>query len=247
MITSQSVLEYFAVLDQALERLSNRKEGSISNLPSYALKRRRIKLGVTADGSAVAIKFEPDDTLAQDDIEQVFLTSVVDANTIIAPFRTEAQNLASIAKSAFYFVGGVVEYSSRDPLVPPSHQDHSMIACGSGEQASIAFTPEGAKYEAIAMWNYALLGKKSSGNFVLEAQSIFSAFASLIKRKAFLERRIHRYLRDHSKLLLPSHVACFFEHEIRLGNEIRSADFVLKREAGIPPMLIELESPVYST
>ena len=93
MITSQSVLEYFAVLDQALERLSNRKEGSISNLPSYALKSRRIKLGVTADGSAVAIKFEPDDTLAQDDIDQVVLTSVADASIRKSPVRAKLRAL----------------------------------------------------------------------------------------------------------------------------------------------------------
>jgi len=94
MTTSQAVLEYFAALGDALELLSKGREGSISNLPSYALGNRRIKLGVAADGSAVAIKFEPDDSLAQDVIDQMVLTSVTDVHAIIAPFRTEARTLS---------------------------------------------------------------------------------------------------------------------------------------------------------
>lgn len=230
MISTQSVLEYFKALDDAIERLSKGREGALSNLPAYALKKRRIKLGVSADGSVAAIKFEPDPFLTNDDIQQVTLTSVADVNAVIARFRTEAKSMASLANSNFFLAGSVIEYSSSNPLVPPAHEDPSMIGCGSGQQASMAFRPEGAKLDAIAMWNYALLGKKSSGNFLHETKGIFNTFASIIRRRAFVERRIHRYLRDHAVLLLPAHVRFFFEHELRLGDEVRRVDVILQRE-----------------
>lgn len=81
------------------------------------------------------------------------------------------------------------------------------------------------------------------GSFVYHLQTIFARFQGTIKLKGFRERRIHRFINQHSNLLLPSHKSCFFEYELILNDEKRKADFILEQEPGMPPLLIELEPP----
>jgi len=106
------------------------------------------------------------------------------------------------------------------------------------------FGIEQAKIDAINFWNCAKKGiEPEKSSYIQEVRNVFSKFQAIIKRKALLERRIHRFIYQHADVLLPSHKRCLFEYELYLGNEKRKADFILEREEGFPPILIELENP----
>jgi hypothetical protein len=112
------------------------------------------------------------------------------------------------------------------------------------DQIEGAFSPHAAKEQALDLWNQTVFGQPSGqASFVECLRSIFDRFFNLVKRKSFVERRIHRYLRDHARFLLPDHRRCLFEHDLVLQGQKRPADFILERDAGLPALLIELETP----
>ncbi|GAH59990.1 unnamed protein product, partial [marine sediment metagenome] len=95
----------------------------------------------------------------------------------------------------------------------------------------------------LDLWNKAAHGLPKKASLTYNLRSIFAAFHRIVKRKAFLEGRIHGFLNARSKFLLPSHKKCYFKHELYLNDKKRVADFILQREEGLPAMLIELENP----
>ena len=107
------------------------------------------------------------------------------------------------------------------------------------------FTAEKAKEDAINYWNIAQNNLGKDKNFVQETRKVFDTIQAIIKRKTFLERRVHRFIYEHRNILLPNHKRCLYEHKLYLDNEMRVSDFILEREQGLPPIFIELESPVH--
>ncbi len=142
-------------------------------------------------------------------------------------------------------VGGLLVVPVDNPIEPPAHEDRSIIGWGNVDQAAGALTLERARFDAVNLWNEATVRVQKTGNFVQETRNIFRKFQAIIKRRAFLERRIHRFLKEQARILLPSHRRFLFDHELRCGNEVRKADFILEREAGLPALFIELESPIH--
>ena len=123
--------------------------------------------------------------------------------------------------------------------------DQRCLTVGVGEGVSLkSLNIDTAKQKAIELWNSAVEGVKGQ-SFIQETMKVFEKFQTIAKRKAFLERRIHRFMNEYSGLLLPSHKKCLSEQALYLGDEKRKSDFILEREQGLPPMLIELESPVH--
>lgn len=153
-----------------------------------------------------------------------------------------------LAASPFIMTGEMTTYGpGGNPLLPPVIPPGPYIGLGSAEEAHPTFTGEAAKLKSIELWNKVLAGAPSigSGSVVQTMRAVFSRFSAVVKRKSFLERRIHRFLNDHRALLLPPFTNCLFEHSLYSGAEERKADFILERGAGFPALLIELESPTH--
>lgn len=53
---TEQFLEYFKIIDIAIEKISNLKEGKITNLPSWVLVHRHIKIGLTQKQKGCVVK-----------------------------------------------------------------------------------------------------------------------------------------------------------------------------------------------
>jgi hypothetical protein len=153
--------------------------------------------------------------------------------------------LAGLAKTGLVMFSNILVVEKYNPIAAPALDDGGIVAWGRTRELIESFTIQKAREEAVNFWNAALSGSPEPGNFVHKTRGVFQKFQSMVKRKAFLERRIHRYLAEHARLLLPPHKKCYFEHKVTLGTESRSIDFLLEREPGMPAILVELESPVH--
>ena len=126
----------------------------------------------------------------------------------------------------------------------PVGEFNGLLIFGNEEQLKDLLSEEKAKRGALDLWNKKVNGLDlDAGSFFEQLVMTFLKFQYMIKRKSFLERRIHRYLHKHADKLLPSHEKVYFEYELRLNNETRVADFILKMEDLQPALLIELENP----
>jgi hypothetical protein len=266
------VAGYYRVLDESLETLADKREGKLSELPGFALTTREIEIGITPNGRGVLIKVTPREDLSEDQVFWQELSSPEDIARMAEPFGLSSGSRGSTSISLiaggrppirdaesrispdqlsawpFIMMGDItVQAPGGSPLLPPVIGSSPYLGFGRADQARHSFEGDAAKEKALELWNNILAGgvTTAAGSFVETARGVFGKFAAIVKRKAFLERRIHRFLNDHSELLLPPYVRCFFEHKLVAGNETRRADFILQKQAGFPALLIELESPVH--
>ena len=240
-LDSKLIVDYYAELDAAIEKLSLREEGRVSKLPPWVLTPRHITVCVTPDGKGVALRVTPDNSLVSDEITWIADATFDQIKNILHPWSFYGAKI--LGRTPFALIAGVQLVEANNPFAPPAFDDPSVIGFGQSEGYLSSFAVERAREDAVGLWNAVLITDGKPGNFIVQTKQIFDKFLAITKRKQFLERRIHRYLNEHSRILLPSHKRCFFEHEIFLGTERRVIDFVLEREAGMPAILIELESP----
>jgi len=243
----ETIVQYLESVDSSLDMLSSHGEGKLSGLPSWVLQKRTIDIGVTEDNEGIVIKITPDDNLEEDRVVLKTIRTTNDVNEIIAPMSFGGQ-LPNKEPDNNFFVQlsdmSVVEMNN--PLAVPVLDNRFMVAWGRSSGFFKSFDIAKAKEEAINIWNSAKEGLEKNNNYVQETRKVFEKFQAIIKRKAFLERRVHRFVNEHKNIFLPSHKRCLFEHKLYLGDEMRTADFILEREQGLPAIFIELESPVYN-
>jgi hypothetical protein len=240
----EAISKYFQKLDTNYEKISHLHEGKITKLFPWVLCNRHIKIGITGDGEGVVMKVTPVESYSEDIIEVIVLQNDKILSSLLAPMQTTLR--VSQIKTSPSLLFGDFSMLPENPLSPPVDTDKSMIFQGNIKDFSKLFSPSAADEEAISLWNsltsdYA----KSSGSYIQEVRNIFFRFSSIVKRKSFLERRVHRFINDHRQYLLPNFRNCHFEVPLHLNGEIRKADFILEREEGFPPLLVELESPVH--
>ena len=241
----KSIIEYFQILDDSLDVLSQHNEGKLQNLPSWVLQKRRIEIGVTPDREGVVLKIDPDDRLEDDEFLMTEIVTAEDASKIIDPMSFQGRLPNNEPENNFILIGGLSVVEANNQLAAPVLDNKFMLGWGRTDGFFNSFNHEKAKEEAITLWNNALNDSNERKNYVQSINGILDKFRAIIKRKAFLERRIHRYINDHRSIFLPSHKQCLYEHKLYLGNEMRKADFILEREQGLPAIFIELESPVH--
>ena len=236
--------EYFSALDNALDVLSHGKEGLLTKVPAWCLAHREVSLGTNRDGRGVVVKIAPKETLEEDVYRFEELETLSQLRVLIRPWKADFEP-SRLSHIDFALFGPMYMGYVNDSLAPPPLDQQDVIGYGNRTTAEGMFDIESGKKDAIELWNGALTGVSSNGSFISEAKAVFGRFATSIRLKAFRERRIHRLLRDHAGLLLPTHKRLFFEHELWLGQAMRKADFILERETGFPALLVELESPVH--
>lgn len=236
--------EYFCTLDSALEKLSLRFEGKTSNLPPWALSTREVRIGITPDGEGVVLRVTPDNRLESDSCSVKAISLDDEVKEFCAPWGTNLK-VDRISRESFVMLSDFTLFEVNNPLAEPVLKHPFLIGYGDIKGFANLHSKEKAKKDAIELWNQALSGAGKTGSFILESKATFERFRHLIRRKAYVERRIHRFIDSHANLLLPHFKRKFFEHEITSGEKSRKADFILEREEGFPPLLIELESPVH--
>jgi len=245
MTLEQTILDYLKAVDSSLEKLSEYSEGKISGLPSWVLDTRQITIGVTEDSEGIVIKVTPDDKLDQDVVAILTVKSTEEINNIISPMEYGGPLLNREPEDSFLLFADMSIVDAENPLAVPVLDNRFLIGWGRKKGFFDIFNITKAKKEAIGLWNSAVEGTKKPQSFIQETRSVFAKLQAIVKLKAFRERRIHRFINDYHRLLLPSHKRCLYEKRLYLGEQMRETDFILEREEGLPPILIELESPVH--
>lgn len=233
------IRRFYETFDRAIEKLSEKQEGKISGLPTWAMANREIVIGVTPSGGGLIVGITPKANLTSDTVNLRPIDEVI----AMLPNWTFDPN--SLPKMPFTLFGQPIITVVGNPLAPPVEAGDSLVGAGQLEGALNNFSSISALQQALQLWNNAVAGSGKTDSFVYEAKQIFMGFRYAIKRKAFLERRVHRFINEHARLLLPQFRQKLFEHPIYLENEVRVADFILEREPGLPALLVELESPVH--
>jgi hypothetical protein len=239
------IIEYLLAVDTNLDSLSNHEEGSLPMLPSWTLQKRTIEIGVTEDDEGVVVKVTPDDRLTKDKVVLKTIRTTEEVSLITAPMKLSGQLPNKQPENSFMLIGDMSAVVTNNPLAVPVINNKFMIGYGRKSGFYNFFNVEKAKEEAINLWNNAKADLKKNKNYVKKVRCLLEKFQAIIKRKAFLERRIHRYINEYRNIFLPPHKNCFYEQRLYLGDEMRKADFILEREQGLPAIFIELESPVH--
>lgn len=240
------ILNYFNIIDESIDKLSEQNEGSIIGLPSWIHTSKKIIIGLTNNEEGVVIKVIPDEKIENDIINIVKISSENDINNIISPMIYNGGPLEKEDENFFLLIGDIMLVETANPLAIPILNNQCLIGIGRKKAFINTFSEIKAKEEALDLWNKRLLSNNSNDKvYIIEVKKILDRLQSIIKRKAYLERRVHRFINEYKNILLPQYRQCLYEHHIKYKNELRKADFILEREKGIPPILIELESPVH--
>ena len=232
------VKNYFDTIDNSLDKLCTHQEGKIANLPTWVLTKRKTDIVISPDSKRIAIK-----SVHIDNSDNIFNFHIAKD---IKSFHDFSIPLVLKNDTVGFISSSDLAITFKNPLKPPSLEKSGYLGTGSIESYKEGLTKEKAVKNALDLWNRALHKVDNTISFIQEVTNIFSKLKCIIRRKSFVERKIHRFINEHHRIILPSHKNCFYEHVIYNGNEFRKADFILERETTIPPLLIELESPVHN-
>lgn len=238
------IVEYFKQIDRSIEMLSNKFEGNLTSMPPWVLCYRKIRIGYVANSNFVLISATPSNDLDEDEVTEELISTNEELRTFQPPWYKGNMSISTLPNHSYHMEYGNVKLIHKDNInaIPALHDKAVRIEV-TKDLISEVYSIESAKQIAIDYWNNEQNNLPEGKSFVDNLQNIFNRFRNIIKRKSFVERRVHRYINDYYIYLLPSHIEKYFEHPLYLKDEKRIADFILKRENGFPPLLIELESP----
>lgn len=231
---------YFDCLDETLDNLCHLHEGQISNLPNYVFKKRQIFIFKFRTLDFYLVKAVVNDNLLEDEI----LTGEITSNEGIWEWSNPL-------KFDFDFKNPPLEYGMKVVNIHMREKDNinslavidiPLLSILKGNMFKKYFSIENSKKTALDEWNNSKNKLTLNYSFVNNLKNIFDSFEAIIDRKSFVERRLHRFINTHYIYLLPTCINCFFEVKLKLQDEVRKADFILQRELGLPPILIELEN-----
>jgi len=239
------VYNYLNELDIALEKLSEKTEAKLVNLPSWVLCSRLISIAHISTNNSYVIKIIPEKSMEKDIIESTQIADQHSFNKFVQPFPI-AHNINDPSEICFIIADMTVTPVEENSITNmPIVSNNGFIGIVSAELMYKQFSIQEAKIDALSFWNNACNNLDKNKSFLHNLTDIFNTFEKIIKRKAFLERRIHRYINEYRKYLLPDFKNCYFELPLFLNEEKRVADFVLERDSLFPPLLIELENPCH--
>jgi len=241
----ETITRYLSIVDESIDNLSNHNEGKLPNLPSWVLQKRQIDIGVTKDDEGVVIKITPDDSFEHDVINLMQVDSIDDVSKITSPMTFGGRLPNKEPDKSFTVFADISIVQANNPIAVPVLDNKFMLGWGRTSGYVDTFDESKAKEEALNLWNAAIDGLKTKSSYVQEVRNIFDKLHAIIKRKSYVERRVHRYINEHKSIFLPEHKSCLYEHKLYLKGEMRKADFIIEREQGLPSIFIELESPVH--
>lgn len=245
------VAAYFSEMDNALIKLSQHQEGKLTNLLPWNLCSRTISIGKILGYDYYLLKAMPNEKLESDSITSVTLTTEEEVYRFLDPLFLDVvpivKDVCLTGRDLSFEIDGAVIHQEDDNKLSklPVDKFEGVVMCFNGHFIPSMFSPQKAKEAALDLWNNTENGLEPNISFLENLKKIFNQFNKITRLKAFKERRIHRFINSHAKILLPPFRNFFFEHKLIYKNEYRVADFILEREVGFPSLLIELESPVH--
>lgn len=252
----ERAIEYFNTIDSSLEELSHLAEGEITSLPSWAITCRHVAIGYTPSGRICIMKVVPNIPGDGNKIEALEIADQETLEKLISPmdwlsktfgdsFKSPTiERLEALSEDHFEVIGDLLILPQDENPLGHSASLNFMLATGGAAKLHEYLSVENAKKEALEFWNARNQPSPTKKkNYILETSRILEKLSAIIKRKSWKERKVHRFINEHRRLLLPSHSECYYEHKFSFGDEVRIADFILRREDGLPALMIELESP----
>jgi hypothetical protein len=242
MDITKSLEEYFVALDASIDKLAHLQEHKVLALPAWVLATRRITVAqLKGKPDFYMVKTVPDADLSQDEITVIEVDSRAEIEAFGYPYWTNPDAYyapKNVSLSVSYNV-----MKAGDVNAVPQRDTSGVFSWVSTDQIAGLFSAAIGMQDAFNLWNGTQSGIPGSESFVQNAQEIFTRFRQVVKRKGWLERRIHRYLYEYRGVLLPfDFVECHTEGTVRLGAEVRHPDLILKRPSGQRALLIELEN-----
>jgi len=241
------IRNFLSNTDDSLTALSNKYEQHIANLPSWVLCNRKILIAQIKDAEFYIIRIIPDKTISSDEISSRTILPA-EVNNFIIPWTFSPGIDFYKPPQNYFFEIADFEFGTLNNshmYTKPQVSLHEMLIYTTKHQAHISLSEERAKKDSLDLWNKALNQLPRDGAFSQQVQTIIDRFELMIKRKNFVERKLHRYINSYANFLLPEHKKVFFEHALKLGKEEQVADFILQTNKGFPAILIELESSVH--
>lgn len=231
------VADYLATLDSSFEKLAHSNEGQLCKCSDWILATRKIHVLKSRHGLCIRIEKTDDYNVDNYVMDESTAEGIAD---LCRPINLQLHS--STLNQPFSSISNLTITKDDNPLLPPIYSMNFFLGFGSFDTFKEYFNLDKCKLDAIDQWN-SKSGDTSGKSFILKTKRVFETFAKIIKRKSFVERKIHRYIYAHKDLLLPDHKRCLYEHPLYLNGEKRVADFILERSQGLAPLLIELESP----
>src|SRR4051812_19633076 len=191
-----TIRNFLKVTDEAFEELSKMQEQKLSDIPSWILSNRNIKIAYASFTDSYLIIIFPDKTSSTDICSNVTIDTQEQLNEFVTAylpgFKLEVNG--GFMMLADMELRKVNEKGEKNLYLIPAYKFNGLIITGTEEIIKEALNDEDIKHGALNIWNSCLSGlDPNSGSFYEQLERIFDKFRCLIKRKSFLERRIHRY------------------------------------------------------
>ncbi len=234
---------YFNELDNSFDKLCHLNEGKLFKLPKYVFSKRQIGIFKFKDLDYFLVKAFP----IKDSKNDKAYTNTISSNDELFKYTHPMKFDFDFNNPPDDYGMNITNINIREvnninslPVV-----DLALLSIVKADKFREWFSIESAKERALNEWNNIDNNFDNNYSFIHNLKQIFDKFDSIINRNSFVERRVHRFINTHKLYLLPNHVNCYFEHVLTFNGEKRKADFILEREVGLPPILIELESSMH--
>lgn len=239
------LIKYFDELDAGFKKISNLEERGISNLPTYVFSKKFIELYKLGNSDHLFIKVYADKNLTKNFAKATIISSRDQLLQCTYPIPMILDCEFDRLKPNETFLITHINIRETDNINSLPVLEYCLFGIVPSDNFFNLFSEEKAKERVLQEWNdfndkNNILDKNYS--FVNNLKKIFDKLELMLNDSDFSERRLHRYINQHAQYILPAHKNCYFEHVLYLNEEKRAADFILEREEGLPPMLIELEN-----
>jgi hypothetical protein len=237
------ITTYFNELDSAFKKLSHKKEGQLSNLPNYVFNKKNIEIFKLNNLDYYFIRAHADRKLKKDTVTLGNIKSNEELNTQSSPMRFDFD--FKNPKKDYTVLATYLDVRELDNFNSLPVLEYCIFGIVPGDKFGNLFSKDEAKKRSLQEWNdfndmENVLDKNYS--FIHNLKKIFDKLELILDDPSFIERKLHRYINKHAMYILPAFTKCYYEHDLYLDQQKRTADFILERETGLPSMLIELEN-----
>ena len=235
------ISDHYKELDKTIEPLSHLKEDKIAELPDYVFSKKQLIVLKLNDTNNYFVKGYLNSQINKN---QAFVKQVDSAELAkyTAPYEFDISRPEQLPFGNMQ-AQIIIKQGEQTNEVPV--ETIFILGFFKGQDIPIVFSKEQAKLNAIDIWNNTCNNLTTEHSFVYNLKKIFDKLSGILHIDAFTERKIHRYINSNKVFLLPSFQNCYFEHPLYLDDNKKVADFILERELGLAPILIELESPIH--
>ncbi len=198
----EAVHAWFSEIDNSLEILSKGTEHRTVNLLKWTLTPRRINIFRVRDRHFNVVTALPDSSLHSDVLQEINIDTDAELVEAYKPLKSN-RTIPScpIAKHCIY-ISDLKLIQADAPFALPVFEYPGLIIEITDDLVPVEFTFEKAKLQAIDIWNNVALGIKAAKSFPENVKDILVRLGFLVKRKAFLERRIHRFVNEFKSIIL---------------------------------------------